>query len=489
MEESAMKKTILYAAMILTLGFAAACDKTEEGFSSEGLIRFAPETATTKAMVNDATDLQGAKFNVYDLWDGQTDYYVNDVITYSDGAWKFTSQNKYSWKKGAHKFFGYRSDAITPAFKENVASFTHTFTTAANSQVDFLYSEISAYTYDEWKAIEGNTKDTPVPLHFKHLATGLAMTLENYTAEAITVSAVSVTLPNKATAEVSFAGTASAYEVKELAADGTFTAGTLASTTLASRAKIDILAQAALAADAKPAQYMTWPQTFAEGDVTVTVTYTQGEQEKTKTVNIPATTWANGKIYSYNLEIRPDQLTITFNVEDWQPVTLPTVDAQTGSINMSNVMWVNKAINLGTEEAPNIVNTVDNSGYGSVTLVYHSQVYEPAVGFFTVNYPTSGTYRLSLIKAHGGDEKDLAHFTISPYGAEDLEPNEDGSYDLPHDSLGNPQTIYFKVEANTTDTARHTAQLDLHITPTGGVETSAYSEIRATYTLIIPATE
>ena len=504
-----MKKTILYAAMILALGFAAACDKTEEGFTGESLIRFAPETIGTKAMVDNAAALQAFTFNVYDLWSGQDALYVNDVITYSDNAWKYTSGNKYTWKKGTHKLFGFRSDGLATAptlATDYKATFTHTFTTAADTQVDLLYSEIITITDTEWKSTEGNTKDTPIPLHFKHLATGLAMTLENYTAESVTVSAVSVTLPNAGSATVDFSGTEPNLVTGTLTS-GTFTAGTLASTTLASKAKLDVLAQAALAADAKPAQYMVWPQTIAEGDAVVNVSYTQGGVNKNAQVKLPAGTWESGKIYSYNLEIRPTELFITFHVEDWQPVTLPTVDAQTGSINMSNVMWVNKAINLGTEEEPNIVNTVDNSGYGSVTLVYHSQtetvtnpdtgeettettnVYEPAVGFFTVNYPTNGTYRLSLIKAHGGDEKDLAHFTISPYGAEDLEPNEDGSYALPHDSLGNPQTIYFKVEAKPTDHARHIAQLDLHITPTGGVETSAYSEIRATYTLIIPATE
>ena len=483
-----MKKTILYAAMILALGFAAACDKTEEGFTGESLIRFAPETIGTKAMVNDAAGLQSFTFNVYDLWSGQTDLYVNDVIKYANGKWNYTSSNKYTWKNGSHKLFGFRSDglATAPTLREDYkATFTHTFTTDATTQVDLLYSEIINTTAAEWKAIEGNTKETPIKLNFKHLATGLAMTLENYTAESVTVSAVSVTLKNKGSATVDFSGTEPNVVTGTLTS-GTFTAGTLASTTLASKAKLDVLAQAALAADAKPAQYMVWPQTIAEGDAVVNVTYTQGGVNKNAQVKLPAGTWESGKIYSYNLEIRPTELVITFQVEDWQAVKLDKVESETGSINMSNVMWVNKAINLGTEEAPNIVNTVDNSGYGSVTLVYHSQVYEPAVGFFTVNYPTSGTYRLSLIPAYGGTEADLAHFTISPYG---VTPSADGSYALPHDSLGNPQTIYFKVEAKTTDTARHTAQLDLHITPTGGVETSAYSEIRATYTLIIPATE
>lgn len=473
-----MKKTIRYAAMILALGLAAACNKAEEGFSEDGLIRFAPESPATKAMIKDDAALQAATFQVYDILDGTE--YINESITYGSGSgtWNYGSGKSYTWKNGSHKLFGYKLDEeLETTFANNKVSFTHTLTTADAAQVDFLYSEVKTMTAAQWK---GSTpkpgKDTPVPLNFKHFFSGLAMTVENFTANEVTLTSVSVTLPNAGTGTVDFSGTTPSPSVGTLTS-GNFIAGTpLSNVVMASKDTVDILAQAKLASKAAPKQYMVWPGEYAEGDVKVRVVYVQDGTAKDVTVNLPAATWTAGTVYAYNLQIRPTSLDIVFKVQDWQDVdNIDKVDTATGSINMSNVTWVQQIVNG--------VNTVDNSGYGSVTLIKNGTAYTPAKGYFTVNYPTSGTYQIKLIPAYGGSEDDLAFFTLTPSAVTTLpvETLESGAKI--------PQTIYFEVGAAATqDGARHTAAINIIITPTDGDPISAYSEIRATYTLIIPAT-
>ena len=216
--------------------------------------------------------------------------------------------------------------------------------------------------------------------------------------------------------------------------------------------------------------------------------YVQDGITKTATVNIPANTvWKAGEVNSYNLVIRPTSVELLFEVQPWEKVEgIDKIDTATGSINMSNVMWVNKKVNFGTETAPVYKNTVDNDGYGTVYLLKKpDNTYEPAVGFFTVNYPTSGTYEISLIPAYGGTEADLAYFEITNNRTGEAEEVITGkALELPH-SGNAPETIYFSVRAKDPGTAKHVAQINIHITPTDGVRTSAYSEIRATYTLTI----
>lgn len=469
-----MKKTIRYAAMILALGLAAACNKTEEGFSEDGLIRFAPESPATKAMIKDNAALQAATFQVYDILDGTE--YINESITYGSGTWNYGSGKSYTWKNGTHKLFGYRTDGLTTSFDENnKVSFTHTLTTADAAQVDFLYSEVKTMTAAEWKATNPG-KDTPVPLNFKHLFSALAITIQNYTGADVSINSVTVEMPNKAKAEVDYSGADPSVSIANLEADGNFASVTSA-VTMAKDAKFDVLKNAVLSDNtANGTTYMVWPQTFEAGDVKVVVNYTQGETTKNSTVEFPAATWAAGTQYAYNLLIRPTEIVLNFNVQPWESVdNLDDIDTATGSINMSNVTWVNKKVTYGTGDSQTVKNTVDNSGYGTVYLLKKSDgTYEPAMGYFTVNYPTSGKYEISLIPAYGGTEADLAYFTVSPSGEQTLPV-----------ANGIPQTIYFTISANNPGTEKHVAAINISITPTGGEKVSAYSEIRANYTLTI----
>ena len=238
--------------------------------------------------------------------------------------------------------------------------------------------------------------------------------------------------------------------------------------TLAASDSLDVLAQAKLASKAQPAQCMIWPQTLAAEGAQITLNYDQDGATKSATVNIPANTvWNAGEVHSYNLLIRPTSIELVFEVQPWQKVDgIDKIDTATGSINMSNVTWVQQIVNGK--------NTVDNNDYGTVYLIKNGDTYTPARGYFTVNYPTEGTYEISLIPAYGGSVDDLQYFSVSPSGKQTLPVVNDI-----------PQTIYFTISANNPGTAKRVAAINITITPKDGEPVSAYSEIRANYTLTI----
>lgn len=565
--------------MILALGLAAACNKAEEGFSEDGLIRFAPESPATKAMIKDDAALQAAKFQVYDILDGTE--YIKDSITYGSGSgtWNYGSGKSYTWKNGSHKLFGYKlDDGLKTTFANNKVSFTHTLTTADAAQVDFLYSEVKTMTAAEGKALG---KDTPVSLNFKHFFSGLAMTVENNMGVALAINSISVNLPNSGTATVDFSGNSSSITMGD---NGEFIDGTV-SASLASQAKLDVFGKAVLEAEASPSQRMVWPGTFAEGKVVVTLSYTpEGETAPiTKKVNIvdnadaetKQAVWEAGKVKTYNLKIYPDKIVLTFEVKDWESVD-NDLNTSTGSINMTNVTWQNTKLMVDGE----LVNTVVNNAYSvymyhnpyypvastyteivyqtytetvyqtyeedvydedGVTILHHkgdqvldenddpivlheagtqvlddannpiilhnigdpvldddgNQVYEngtqysgyfPAQGYFTVNYPSSGKFKIGLIPAYGETKVEPEYYEIYIY-------NSTSKTWVPHnategEAISN-ETVYFQVRAAATqDDAQHKAQVDIWFLPAGSKEgewISAYSEVRANYALVIPA--
>lgn len=569
--------------MILALGLAAACNKAEEGFSEDGLIRFAPESPATKAMIKDDAALQAATFQVYDILDGTE--YINESITYGSGSgtWNYGSGKSYTWKNGSHKLFGYKLDEeLETTFTDNKVSFTHTLTTADAAQVDFLYSEVKTMTAAQWKATNPG-KDTPVPLNFKHFFSGLAMTVENNLGVALAINSISVNLPNSGTATVDFSGNSSSVAMGELT-NGEFVDGTV-SASLASQAKLDVFGKAVLEAETSPSQRMVWPGTFAEGKVVVTLSYTpEGETAPiTKEVNIvdnadaetKQAVWEAGKVKTYNLKVYPDKIVLTFEVKDWESVD-NDLNTSTGSINMTNVTWQNTKLMVDGE----LVNTVVNSAYSvymyhnpyypvaskytevvyqtyeetvyqtyeedvydedGVTILHHkgdqvldengnpivlheagtqvlddannpiilhnigdpvldadgNQVYEngaqysgyfPAQGYFTVNYPSSGKFKIGLIPAYGETEVEPEYYEIYIYNSTSktwvLHNATEG------EAISN-ETVYFQVRAAATqDSAQHKAQVDIWFLPAGSAEgewISAYSEVRANYALVIPA--
>ncbi len=566
-----MKKAFTYSALVILLA-ATACNKTESVSLGESGIRLAPASVETRALIEDAAGLQAQTFQVYDLLDGAS--YIDDVIAYADGAWNYASENTYSWKAGAHKFYGFTQNAGT--LTGNALTVSKTLTTAEADQTDLLYSEVFSTTAADWKADAAHTVDTPVALHMKHLFSAVSITLKNCTDFDASVTKVTApAIPNAGSATVSYAGDAVDVTYDAVSASGSFVSATPinAATALASQKSIDVLKMAA--ADAKAYQ-LVWPQTLAEGEdaVTVTVSYTlNGTTYTDKTVALPADTWVAGKKYDYELQILPSDIRLVFVVQPWDSGEAGDIDTSTGSINMSNVTWMNTKLMVNDV----LTNTVNNAGY-SVTMykdpyltitkypadvyqtyeedvyqTYEEDVYDgetiihyagdqvldengdpiilhhagdqvldeennpiilhhegdlildenghqdyqkgtqysgyyPAQGYFTVNYPKAGLFKIELIPAYGETEVDPSKYQILIYD-NSTNPAAFRAINPEGETITN-NTVYFRITAAANqDGAQHKAQINIWFKPTGSEEwISAYSEIRANYALVIPAT-
>ena len=591
-----MKKTLLYSAFVLLLA-AAACNKTENIASGDGQIRFSPFSEATRALIENEADLQAATFQVYDFLNGSE--YINETISYADGAWNYASGNTYTWKSGTHKLFGYTAGAGT--LTDNVLTVSKTLTTADADQVDLLYSEIVKTTDTEWKTAAGHTDQTPVTLNLKHMLSAVSITLKNCTDYDASVTKVTApAIPNAGSATVSYAGDKVDVTYGAVSASGSFVSAAPISsaTALASQKSIDVLKMAA--ADAKGYQ-MVWPQTLAKDAVTVTVSYTlNGTTYTDKTVTLPADTWEAGKKYDYILQILPSDIHLKFVVQPWDAGEAGAIDTSTGSINMSNVTWMNTKLMVNDV----LTNTVNNAGYSVTmykdpyltvtkypadvyqtyeedvyqtyeedvyaedgeTIIHHAgdqvldenggriilhrtgdqvldeennpivlhhagdlildenghQVYQkgeqysgyyPAQGYFTVNYPKAGLFKIGLkpaVKDPQGEYFDASKYEILIY--DNTIANPEAPKDEQHpvgfraidpdgEDITN-NTVYFRIAAAANqDGAQHKAQINIWfkaaqydettetwVIPEDAEWVSAYSEIRANYALVIPAT-
>ena len=498
-----MKKAFIYSAIVLLLGFTA-CDKTDSFTRDTEGIRFIPASVGTRALIEDAAALQTQTFQVYDYM-GTTEYINNTIVYDATDGWVYGTEAKYKWADGEHKFFGYTGGAGD--FAGNALSVAKTLTTAEADQVDLLYSDVFTTTAADWKASK-TTKD-PVMLDFKHLLSAVSFMVTNATSNQVVLNSVDVKIPNKGSATVDFSGDETAVTYGAVSQDGDFiSAAALSNVTVAQNQLIDVLTQAAVT---DTLYQMVWPQEFAEGsELTVHVEYTMTtpganegddpiEQHFEKDVKIPATTWAAGQKYVYMLKVYPTDVRLTFQVQPWVKVEVGDIDTSTGSINMTNVTWMNSKVTVGGEET----NTVVNSAY-SVTMYYHPVVngtvyeenngYFPAQGYFTVNYPVSGLFKIDLIPAYGQTEADLKKEMYDIYIYEYPEDDDSEGSFRAIDPDGEPisqNTVYFQVRASSSVAATHPeyrAQIDIWFKPDGSDDwISAYSEIRANYALIIPA--
>ena len=527
-----MKRFTLYTAIVFALSLAASCNIIEDTDSGRGLIRFAPKTLDTKAMV-DNDNVAGETFTVVDLLttgtgnSTNTSTHINTNIKYNNGKWEYDPAATYYWNTGTHKFFGYTAGIgqMSNAWKLTIpATGTKTITTADASQTDMLYSSIVTTTADAWTGDSEHDANTPVTLKFHHLLSAISITLENYTGTAVTVNSVTVTLPNKASATVDFGVTTTepTVAVSTVATDGVFHTytPTADNATLADQAIVDVLTGTLLTtSDAKATPFMIWPQTLAENAATISIQI-EGE-ENPRTVSIPKDTeWKAGVVNAYNIQILPNELELTFQVQPWDKSAIG-INTATGSINMSNVTWMNTKVDLngngifgeGEEDSDFYENTVNNYKYTqTVTLFYNPTIegtqggisysgYYPAQGYFTVNYPSSGKFKIGLIPAYGQTmtDLDLSRYEIYIYhnGSWTLHykngdwiKDEDDNYIFEDITIN---TVYFQVRAASgQDGAQHKAQIDIWFCTNPTAEdpewVSAYSEIRANYALVIPAT-
>ncbi len=288
-----MKKTFIYSIIILLAACLASCEKNEGPVgAAEGTITFAPSAVKTRALIEDEAALQAVTFQVYDYLDDAE--YINNKVAYSDGAWAYTDEQTYLWKNGTHRLFGF-SDGLGTLSEGKVAV---SKVLTDQTQDDLLYSEIVKTTAAEWKSAAGHTTETPVSLNMKHLLSAVAITVQNFSGNEVTLNSVSVTLnsvskpaiPNSGSATVDFSGDAVAVEYGDVSVSGDFsTATALSGVTLAAAVeaaeatddtpavdakdggKVDVIGQAVTTAT-DPAYYIVWPQTIEEGsEIAVTV--------------------------------------------------------------------------------------------------------------------------------------------------------------------------------------------------------------------------
>ena len=514
-----MKRTIQYFAIVTLLTLAASCNMIEETPSGSGLIGFSPRSVETKAMVNNADDLIGETFDVYDVLtaNGTTSLHIDNSIAYNTSTYNWVYQedpDSYLWVDGDHKFFGFTAGAGTLGTDWKVTVPEATLTTAS-TQTDILYSDIFSTAATAWKS--SHAMADSVELHFNHLLSAVSFTMENCTGTGLSIQSVTVTLPNKASATVDFSGTTVAPAVTAPVANGSF-GGITSTTPLANEAVIDVLdtSNDMTVAGAKASPFMIWPQTLAKDAATITLVFSNN---RSRTVSIPADTqWDAGNIYAYHIKIYPDEIKLIFKVQPWEKESF-NLDTKDDSINMSNVTWMNSKVKL-TQNGDE-VNTVYNKGEGgdvfdeySVYMFYRPWVknsetgvwsqypagtnngYYPAQGYFTVNYPKSGVFKIGLIPAYGETTVDPSKYAIYIWDPSPTATDPNAGNWVSYDHVNGEEvtiareTVYFQVRAASgPDGNEYKAQINIWFkgNDTDAEWISAYSEIRANYALIIPA--
>ena len=513
-----MRKTIKYIATALILVLAASCNKTDEILSGDALIRFAPQSIGTKATVDNAAGLQNQAFAVVGLLKqpSATAFQSNfqNTISYVNGGWEYGTAANYIWKPGTHKFFAYTNGAGTLG-TDNKLTVSKVLTTSDEMTSDLLYSSPFASTADAWKAAH-TALDSPVPLYFHHLFSAVSIAVKNCTSNAVTVKSVSApAILNSGSATIDFTSadsTSVEYGAVSAGTPAFVTATPIsdASIALGENEMIDVLKMAKVAAPDTAASYqVVWPQTLGDKAVQITISYTMTVDEVSKdyttTVSLPADTWEANNKYEYILQIVPTDVRLVFIVSDWEKESY-SIDTSNGSINMSNVTWQNFKVKF-TEDATKDTSTLDIPNYAVYMFkdAWYPQInddneeewvkkegYFPAQGYFTVNYPLSGKFKIGLIQAaYWDDPVPEGVYTIYIYDSSTKTwkaQSEDGET-LPT----NHDTIYFQVRATSSVPASHPeyrAQVNIWIKSNdeGAEWISAYSEVRANYACVIPAT-
>ena len=481
-----MKKAYIYLTLAVIAVLGTACSKnpvTEDFGSSEYKIGFGKIDVKAGAdeLTPDETKL--TQITVYDYLtkSGETteSQYFTDIIqesTTADAPWAYTSGKSYSWKVGAHEFIGYVSKDSLNQAAPGISFANKVLTVAANTPLpgennfDYRYSKDTVVNWT--RALE----DTPVELKMKHLSAALTYSLVNNTDDdSYAITSVSVgNIATSAGATVTYGGE-----------NGEVVAYSLNST----KGSVDLIADA---------RTCVWPQTLSGATLTVSYTVTENGETVTKTgtMPIPDDEWENGweagMVYNFVIEVVNKNLTLTFKVLPWDLVD-KTMDTSNGSINMSNVTWMNTKMTANGKDTCN----VDIPKF-AVTMFYHPTVngetynanngYYPAQGFFTVNYPEHGKFFIDLIPAYGEKTFDKTKYEIYIY-----DPSSEPTWRLINNEEGEEitrTTVYFQVRAAASqDGAQHKAQINIWFIPDGSTEKiSAYSEIRANYALTIPKT-
>lgn len=546
-----MKKAYIYLTFIVmaVLGTAScskhsSLDMPEEKEAQENKIGFGSVSAQRAGEVTpDASKKR--KIQVYDYYTAEgtstETEYIDELIQESatKGVWAYVKEGKthsYSWKKGSHKFFGWEAvdstDAPAPGLNYNSEDKVLTIVGKNNAPValpgtantDYRYAQVNtvAWPSDTMYVItDGKTTGVkPVSLTVKHLSAALSYTVENLTNQTYTINSISVSnVVTTATPTVNFSGNK---------AEIAYNLGT-------TKGSVSLV----LGEGDNAVKTCVWPQTI-EGSK-LTVKYKLGTTEKEVTIDIPNTTWYAGKYYNFKLQIRPSDVQLIFEVMPW--VVVPKeVNTESGSINMSNVTWQNTVVTLNQGTATeSTANTLDNGAY-SVYMYHNASVqvikrdangqpihqtypedvygedgkfhqagtpvvdeygnatvyvmewktydYYPAQGYFTVNYPKSGLFKMDLIPAYRETSVNKDMYEIYVYDKTLTTTDKWRKIKADGETITN-KTVYFQVRASQNVAEPHPqykAQIDIWFKATDSNEwVSGYSEIRATYACIIPA--
>lgn len=569
-----MKKAFIYSAIVL-LAAATACNKTESVMSGDGQIRFALSAPETRSLVENVTDLQNNQtIKVFDFLDGTNYFDADETVSYSSGAWNFDSGKGYTWKTGSHRFFAYTSGA--GSFADNILTVSKTLTIEEENQenqVDIVYSDIVTKTAEQAKA----DNYTPVRLNMDHLFAAVSFSLKNLTGGEVVVSSVSgPAIPNQGSATVNYSGDVPVVTYEAVNTSGSYVTAEApaAGFTVASEGFVDVLNQKLFTKDDAPVYGVVWPQEIEKDVLSVTVKISDRDEV---VVKLPAIKWVAGNKYDYVLQIYPTKIELTFKVMPWEKAESTTINTATGSINMSNVTWMNSKVYIGDV----LTNTLVNSDYAvymyknvylavastyeadvydiyeedvyqtyeedvydedGETIIHHAgeqvldednnpivlhpageqvldengepillhkageavldengkQVYEkgnlapytyfPAQGFFTVNYPSSGLFKITLIQAKYWNNpvpEGMYEIWIYDSTTKAFRKMNDAGETITNN------TIYFQVRATANVKAPHDeyrARVNVLFKPTGSDEwISAESEVRADYACIISA--
>lgn len=563
-----MKKLSIYLTMSVMAVLAVACSKngsqvdpTKPEAAKEANIGFGSASAKAPGAleVNTEKKMQIRVFDFYTKQGADEIKYFDDQIQEATtaGAWAFVSENEYAWKKGTHKFFGWVTkdaagqDVSGLSFNEETKVLT-----LSESNTDYQYSTLQTV---EWP--DATLTDGTVPMTVKHLTSALTYKVTDYNYNgAVTLNSITIKgAQNKASATVDYSGEEAVVNITGPAT------GDIALGCTADDYTVDTSGEAPVFIGGTTC---VWPQDVS--GATIEVKYTPnatGSEQKTVTLALPDMTWTAGYRTVLDLQIVNKTIVLTFVVQDWEVVEVGEINTATGSINMSNVTWMNTKFDLngngiygeyitesyvdddGKEKTRVLLdeNTVQMSAYtvmmfptdGSFDHVvyetYEEDVvdeetgdviheageiktyaenvvdeetgdvihkagdpivkevqtveysYQPAQGYFTVNYPVSGLYKIEMIPAYGETEVDPSQYVIMIYDSTTKSWRD-------YNTAGEPivhDTVYFRIlAAEPQDGIEHKAQIDIWFKPEGeGSDDwiSAYSEIRANYAVTIPA--
>ena len=476
-----MKKAYEYLTLCVLAVLSIACSKNEPAVNEYdgGEYKIGFGKPSTKGLEPDTN--APLQISIYDLYtsNGSEVVYIDDKLQKSTdadaNAWALVSGSDYAWKSGSHKFFGWVStdESGTPVpslnYSEKVKVLSIGSASAPVAAVDYRYAKDTTIAWpndDMIETVGGKKTAKPVSLTVKHLTAALTYALVNNTGDEVAITSVAVSnIANTGSATVDYSGDA---------VDVTYTPG-------------ETKGSVSLAADTFNC---VWPQEV-EG-AKVAVEYTLNGDDVSAEIDIPDTEWEAGLYYTFTFEVINKALTLTFKVLPWELVD-KTMDTSNGSINMSNVTWMNTKMVVAGKDTSN----VDIPAY-AVTMFYHPEVngatytanngYYPAQGFFTVNYPEHGKFFIDLIPAYGEKTFDKTKYEIYIY-----DPSSEPTWRLINNEEGEEitrTTVYFQVRAAASqDGAQHKAQINIWFIPDGSKEKiSAYSEIRANYALTIPKT-